>query len=75
MLLSIVLFIICFAFVASHAVFLDCAPLFVVTGETLFLSPKWSGRGIQSRKNHNYYIFTSFNVSGEYSVSVRVYSA
>ena len=38
-----VLFIICFAFVASRAVFLDCAPLFVVTGETLFLSPVLSG--------------------------------
>ena len=36
LLLSIVLFIICFVFVANRAVFLDCAPLFVLTGETLF---------------------------------------
>ena len=36
MLLSIVLFIICFVFVVIRAVFLDCAALFLVTGETLF---------------------------------------
>ena len=28
--------IICFAFIASRAVFLDCAPLFLVTGDTHF---------------------------------------
>ena len=52
LLLGIVLFVICFAFVASCTVFLRCAPLLLVTGETVFLSPKWSSRGIQSRKNH-----------------------
>ena len=36
LLLNSVLFIICFAIVASRAVFLNCAPLFIVTGETLF---------------------------------------
>ena len=36
LLLGIVLFVIYFEFLVSHAVFLHCALLFLVTGETVF---------------------------------------